>query len=163
MIFFTRKCPGYSSGGSRDGYSLRDGIQTLATGRAEWLFATLKEGRHLQLGLYAALLQESRGSPPAALGYYIFDTRTLLTTSAGVFPQAKVCPSKSGITLEGLLTQARKSWEWRSGQWAEGVVEVVDERLAAMSDFQGEEGVLQVAALGPWNREYVALLGWSES
>ncbi len=124
---------------------------------------TLKEGRHLQLGLYAALLQESRGSPPAALGYYIFDTRTLLTTSAGVFPQAKVCPSKSGITLEGLLTQARKSWEWRSGQWAEGVVEVVDERLAAMSDFQGEEGVLQVAALGPWNREYVALLGWSES
>lgn len=120
----------------------------------------LRNGEHLQLALYGSLIREHTGNAPVALGYFIIDSRTLLVASSGLFPNARVCSPKSGITMDGLLDMAKASWAWRRGQLDNGVVEVVDFRVDDETEFQGPEGTLPVTSTGPWNAEYQSLLGW---
>lgn len=120
----------------------------------------LKKGDHLQLALYSALVRENLGKPPAARGYFIFDTRTLIVDTEGVFVEARVC--RPALSADEVLQRARKSWAWRRKQLKDGQVEVVDLRLGGIEQFQGPEDALPVKEPRPWDQEYLALLAWGE-
>jgi hypothetical protein len=120
----------------------------------------LLTGTHLQLAIYASLVEQNVGQAPVELAFFIFDSRGLLATSNSVFPNARVCTPPSDFTVPQLLKKAGKSWEWRQAQLADGVLELVDTRLGDLEEFQGPEGTLPVRETGPWNAELVALLGW---
>jgi hypothetical protein len=122
----------------------------------------LESGTHLQLAIYAALVEQNLGQLPVELAFYVFDTSALLATSALVFPRALVCAPPPGVTVQQLLKRAEASWEWRGAQLAAGELELVDPRLGDLQDFQGPEGTLPVNEGKRWNAEYVALLGWEE-
>lgn len=122
----------------------------------------LLTGTHLQLAIYASLVEQNVGQAPVELAFFIFDSRGLLATSNSVFPNARVCTPPSDFTVPQLLKKAGKSWEWRQAQLADGVLELVDTRLGDLEEFQGPEGTLPVRETGPWNAELVALLGWEE-
>lgn len=124
----------------------------------------LQAGKHLQLAFYAGLVKEKFGSLPAVVGYFIFDTGTLLVTTPDIFPRAQLHAPTSGITLTQLLDQARKTYAWRAAQWEEGIVELVDDALVEdASDYQGPEGTLAIESLGPWHQEHLTLLGgWEQ-
>lgn len=120
----------------------------------------LEQGTHLQLAIYAALVEQNEGRAPVELAFYIFDSWAMLATSDSVFPRAVVCRPPEGATVPQLLKAAERTWQWRCGQLARGELELVDTRLAPLVEFQGEEGTLPVNEGKPWNAEYVALLGW---
>jgi hypothetical protein len=122
----------------------------------------LRTGTHLQLAVYSGLLEQRHGSAPAEVGYFIFDRCMLLASTGEVFPRAQVCAPPEGVTWRSVLAAARASWEWRQDQLAGHRLELVDLRLDALEDYQGPEGTLPVNESGPWNAEYVALLGWEE-
>ncbi len=120
----------------------------------------LLTGTHLQLAIYAAMVEQNEGRQPAELAFFIFDARALLATSNAVFPNAVVCAPPAGATVPQLLTRAAATLRWRHEQLASGLLELVDLRVGDIEDFQGPEGTLPVKEVGPWNDEYVALLGW---
>jgi PD-(D/E)XK nuclease superfamily len=120
----------------------------------------LLTGTHLQLAIYAALVEQNEARAPVDLAFFVFDARALLATSNAVFPNAVVCAPPVESTVPHLLTRAEATLRWRREQLAGGVLELVDLRLGDMEDFQGPEGTLPVKELGPWNDAYVALLGW---
>lgn len=123
---------------------------------------TLVEGRHLQLALYASLIQQVDGLTPIALGYFIIDKADLYVTAPDIFPKAQVRSPRNGITVHDLLAQARKTWEYRMEQWRAGIVELVPP-LDDLTDFQLGEGMLPVGSLGPWHQEHFTLLGgWDQ-
>lgn len=122
----------------------------------------LKSGTHLQLAIYSSLIEQNIGQAPVELGFFIFDSRALLVTTNEVFAQAKVCAPPADSTVNQLLSRAEGSWRWRNQQLADGVLEVVDTHLAELEDFQGPPGTLPVKETGPWNAQYLALLGWEE-
>ena len=122
----------------------------------------LLTGTHLQLAIYASLVEQNVGRAPAELAFYIFDSRGLLATSASVFPNAQVCAPPPDSSVPQLLKKAQASWTWRQEQLAKGELELVDLRLANIEEFQGPPGTLPVKESGPWNDELVALLGWEE-
>jgi hypothetical protein len=123
--------------------------------------ATLTEGKHLQLALYSALIEQKSAVPPSALGYFIVETGSLYVTAEDLFPTAQVRAPRNGITVNELLTQARESWKWRASQWEAGQIEVVSEE--ALDDVQGPEGTLPVEGLGPWHFDHLVLLGgWEQ-
>jgi len=120
----------------------------------------LLTGTHLQLAIYASLVEQNVGPAPVEFAFFVFDSRALLATSDAVFPRAVVCTPPADATLPQLLKRAEASWQWRRQQLASGELELVDTRLGDIEEFQGPEGTLPVRELGPWNSEYVALLGW---
>lgn len=122
----------------------------------------LLTGTHLQLAIYAALVEQNEGHAPVEMAFFVFDARALLATSNAVFPNAVVCAPPPDATLPQLLKRAEASLVWRRRQLATGMLELVDLRIGDLEDFQGPEGTLPVRELGPWNAEYVALLGWEE-
>jgi hypothetical protein len=121
----------------------------------------LVTGTHLQLAIYSALVEQNVGHPPIELAFYVFDSRALLATSNHVFPRALVCAPHTDATVPQLLKKAEASWKWRRQQLT-CELELVDTRLGDIEEFQGPEGTLPVKEGGPWNAEYVALLGWEE-
>jgi len=120
----------------------------------------LETGTHLQLAIYATLVEQSLKQAPVELGFFIFEGRTLLTTSDRYFATALACVLPPECSVSDLIARARASWRWRHAQLAAGQLESVDTRLDALEAFQGPPGTLPVQLTGPWNDEYVALLGW---
>jgi hypothetical protein len=128
----------------------------------KWYVDLFKAGEHLQLALYSSLIEQKFGQAPVELAFFIFETRTLIATSDSVFVSARVSQPPPGATADNLLAKARKSWAWRQEQLAAGDVDVVDEALGALDEFQGPEGTFPVNFGGKWNKEFVALLGWRD-
>ena len=128
--------------------------------RPEHYANIITAGTHLQLALYSSLIEQKFGTAPVELGYFIFEGRTLLATGNSVFPGARVCSPPADATVQQLLSKAHASWVWRTSQLADGVVEVVDEMLGILEDFEGPPGTFPVSWTGKWNNDYAALLGW---
>ena len=118
----------------------------------------LQEGAHLQLALYWGLIGDQPDrQPPKALGYFILDAAALLLTHPQVFPRASVHAPPEGPGTAGLLQQARASWEWRTGQLRQGLLDVVppdpDDSHA------GPPGTLPVKGPQRYDSDHTVLLG----
>jgi hypothetical protein len=123
--------------------------------------AILADGRHLQLALYSALIEQKEKVPPVALGYFIVESGSLFVTAMDVMPTAQVRAPRNGITVNELLQRSTESWKWRASQWEAGQVEVVADE--ALDEAQGPEGTLPVEGLGPWHFDHLVLLGgWEQ-
>lgn len=118
----------------------------------------LRAGEHLQLALYASLVEQTSGVAPAALGYFILESGALYVSAAEIFPNAQVRRPPDGVTVDTLLERARATWTWRKQQLDAGTIEVVP--VDPPEDFQGPDGTLPVQ--GPnarFDREFLVLLG----
>ncbi|WP_343654269.1 PD-(D/E)XK nuclease family protein [Paraburkholderia caribensis] len=123
--------------------------------------AILTDGRHLQLALYSALIEQNEGAPPVAVGYFIVESGSLFITRADIVPTAQVRIPRNGITVNELLQQARESWAWRASQWDAGQIDVVVDEI--LDDAQGPDGTLPVEGVGPWHFDHLVLLGgWEQ-
>jgi len=121
----------------------------------------LLEGQHLQLALYASLVEQSSGSAPAALGYFLLESGVLLATHSGIFPNAQVRQPRDGTTVSDLLNRAKSSWSWRAGQLKAGQVEVVP--VGPTEDYNGPPGTLPVSGPSRWDIDHLVLLGgWEQ-
>jgi hypothetical protein len=125
--------------------------------RENYYSSVLLDGRHLQLALYATLIEQKTGSAPAALGYFIVESGSMFVTAADVLPGAQVRVPRNNISVAELLQRAKESWKWRASQWETGQIEVVPSK--GLDEFQGPPGTLPVESLGPWHDEHLVLLG----
>lgn len=118
----------------------------------------LRTGQFLQLALYSSLIEQTTGTAPAGLGYFILESGALYTTVADLFPNAQVRRPPEGVTVTTLLGRAQATWTWRKGQLDAGVVDVVPEDPP--DDFQGPDGTLPVKGPnGKFDRDHLVLLG----
>ncbi len=120
-------------------------------------------GKHLQLALYASLVNEKFNAMPATVGYFVFEGAALMVTHPDVLPSAEVVQPKSGVTLPELVVLAAATWRWRSEQWARGEIDWVDERFGKLKDFAGPEGTLAMEESGYFDGDHLVLLGgWEQ-
>jgi len=117
----------------------------------------LQEGAPLQLALYANLIEQQTGRAPVALGYFILGSGALYISQPGVFPQAQLKQAPTDQTVTHRLDEARATWKWRTGQLADGQIDVVPTKPT--DDDQGPEGTLPVKGPSPWDRDHLILLG----
>lgn len=117
----------------------------------------LREGGFLQLALYSSLIEQQTGTAPIALGYFILESSALFLTHDGLFPDAQLRRPPDGVTVETLMSQARKTWTWRAEQLKAGQVAVVPNDPT--DDYQGPEGTLPVTGPSKWDKDYLMLLG----
>ncbi|MEK7995228.1 MAG: PD-(D/E)XK nuclease family protein [Planctomycetota bacterium] len=118
----------------------------------------LRSGEHLQLALYSSLIEQTAGTAPAGLGYFILESAALYITSANIFPNAQVRRPPDGVTVATLLGRAEATWAWRKGQLDAGVVDVVPEDPT--DDYQGPDGTLEVKGPnGRFDSDHLVLLG----
>ena len=117
----------------------------------------LRTGEHLQLALYSSLIEQTSGTAPAALGYFILESGALYITGAEIFPSAQVRRPPEGVTVGTLLQRAKATWNWRKGQLDAGVVDVVPANPG--DELQGPEGTLAVNGPSMWDRDHLVLLG----
>lgn len=118
----------------------------------------LRSGEHLQLALYSSLIEQTTGTAPAGLGYFILESAALYISSGNIFPSAQVRKPPDGVTVATLLGRAQATWAWRKGQLDAGVVEVVPEDPS--NDYQGPDGTLMVKGPnGQFDNDHLVLLG----
>jgi hypothetical protein len=118
----------------------------------------LRSGEHLQLALYSSLIEQTTGTAPVGLGYFILESAALYITAADIFPNAHVQRPPDGVTVATLLGRAQATWTWRKGQLDAGVVDVVPEDPPG--DFQGPDGTLAVKGPnGRFDSDHLVLLG----
>jgi hypothetical protein len=88
----------------------------------------LRSGTHLQLVLYAELLRQQTGTPPA-VAYFVIDDALLLAQDSHTFPAAEAIALRDGNAAHGLWTRAVTHWAWRDAQLRNGDVEVANEDI----------------------------------
>lgn len=127
--------------------------------RAKRYREVLAGGEFLQLALYAHMIAQELGSPPAAVGYFTLLDATLLTLTDGFFgPSARVVSAKGSINCPQLVQKAAASLAWRVQQWQGGYVEVIGEGLDP-APTPPPPDCLPASRLGPWFSDYEALFG----
>jgi hypothetical protein len=120
----------------------------------------MERGDYLQLALYAHMIQQELGIAPAAIGFFSFVDRMLLTFTPNLFgATARVVTTD--IPQEELLQSAIESWNWRVQQWQGGHVEVIAEGLVPPAT-QPPAGCLPLGTLGDWLGDFEALFGQAE-
>lgn len=127
--------------------------------RGETYYAgLLRGGEHLQLALYSSLIEQTTGTAPAGLGYFILESAALYITAEDIFPNAHVQRPSDGVTVATLLGRAQATWAWRKGQLDSGVVEVVPQDPP--NEFNGPDGTLAVKGPnGRFDSDHLVLLG----
>ena len=119
--------------------------------------SSLTSGDHLQLAIYAKLLEQQTGQAPCALGYFVFDTGNLYISAPGVVPGGIVKEPPPEATVAALLSQAQKTWAWRAEQFRDGQVDVPPPKPG--DEWSGPDGTLRVQGPKPWDQEFLVTLG----
>lgn len=123
----------------------------------------LAKGDFLQLALYAEMIRQEIGVPPAAVGYFTFKDAILLTLTPDIFgPQARVINAKSALTGPLLIEHAKASWAWRVKQWEEGHVEVIEAGLDPVPSDPPENCLPLRLDVGSWHGDFTTLFGCRE-
>ena len=93
----------------------------------------LREGRHLQLAIYAHLLQQDGRAPGVA--YFILNTARLLAQTRDYFPDADLAAHPNPEQdIARLWQQLGTHWQWRRDQLDDGLIEVVTEATAKLDE-----------------------------
>ena len=95
--------------------------------------ALLRDGRHLQLAIYAHLLQRDGRTPTVA--YFILNTARLLAQTRNYFPDADLAarpdPERD---IADLWQRLETHWQWRRDQLDGGLIEVITEATEKMGE-----------------------------
>jgi hypothetical protein len=147
-----------------------DLVVTLADGRhaiidMKWAGNTkyrekLNQQSHVQLAIYARLLENNTSAWPA-VAYFILREPELLTTSDTVFPG--VTPILvPGASTAMLWYRVMATWQWRRTQIEAGALECVMEGVEPTPASQPPPGALAIEELNPRYNPYANLVGWEE-
>jgi hypothetical protein len=120
----------------------------------------LRDQTHVQLAIYARLLENNTSAWPA-VGYFILQKPELLTTSDAVFPGVTpiLVPGRSTAML---WDQIMATWQWRRTQIEAGSLECVLEGLEPTTKSQPPAGAIAIEELNPRYNACVNLMGWDE-
>ena len=85
----------------------------------------LREGRFLQLAVYARLAETIDAAGVAGVAYFILRNANLLATSDRLFPRARVlAPDEPNLTHATVWHRLMRTIDWRRGQLSGGRIEV---------------------------------------
>ena len=119
----------------------------------------LKLNRHLQLAIYAELLQQETGQWPS-VAYYILDKARIFAPDDHIFPDAEVVPSVDGENTAQLWQRFIATWKWWVAQIQQGLFEVALEVIPATEDSEPPEDAMTMEFLSEAYNDYRALAGW---
>jgi hypothetical protein len=119
----------------------------------------LSEQTHIQLAIYARLVERNTSSWPA-VAYFILKQPEMLTTADYLFPGI------SAITVPGASTsllweRITSTWQWRRTQIETGALELVLDGLEATDRSVPPDGALFVETLESRYNPFVHLAGWN--
>jgi hypothetical protein len=115
----------------------------------------LEKSSHIQLAIYAKLVQLQTGHwPPGA--YYVLKESELLTVDAGAFDKGAGGESGMAPVWERLLA----TYRWRCEQLGRGEIEVVHKDLDEQAAGVPPDGGLEIEPLNPRYNPYLHLAGW---
>ncbi len=113
---------------------------------------------HIQLAIYARLVEHNTGVWPA-VAYFILKQPELLTTAEDLFPN--VSPIRTeGASTALLWERVTATWVWRRAQLEAGAVELVFEDLEPTDASQTPAGALVIEPLDRRYNPFVPLAGW---
>jgi hypothetical protein len=117
----------------------------------------LDDGSHIQLAIYAKLVQLETGHwPPGA--YYILKESELLTLGGDAFAKG----AGGEIGMAPVWGQLLATFRWRCEQLGRGEIEVVRKDLDEAAAGVPPVGGLAIEPLDPRYNPYVHLAGWEE-
>ncbi len=140
----------------------RDGQLTvidLKWGGTETRRNSLKEGTHLQLLAYAAMVAGRVGAWPG-LAYYVIGRSRLIADRKGIFPQAEVVVPGNGESAELLWQRVLDSFSWRKTLLEKGIVPVAGDGIDEHEDVAPPEGVIGFRTGEDPCNPYRFLEGW---
>lgn len=118
----------------------------------------LKAQTHIQLAIYARLVERNSSRWPA-VAYFILSDPELLTTADGIFPG--VTPIRvEGASTALLWERLSATWAWRRRQIESGLIEVVFDDIDPTEASAAPERALPVEALDQRYNPFVTLAGW---
>ncbi len=118
----------------------------------------LLDQAHIQLAIYARLVEKNSGEWPG-VAYYILKNPELLTSARDIFSNVEVI-APPGTSTALIWERILRTWAWRRGQVEVGAIEVALDDLEPTDQSQPPEGALSAAA--PDNRfnPFLNLMGW---
>jgi hypothetical protein len=169
MVTPEMELSGHFTGGSLSGYA--DLVVEKADGALgivdmKWSGAKkypekLKQNRHLQLAIYASLLQQKTGVWPK-VAYYILDRARFFAKDDDMFPAADIVPSQNGENTALLWQRFNESWKWRKAQLETGLVEVALEQVEPDDESAPPEEGIPAEYLNQAYNDYLSLAGWRD-
>lgn len=121
----------------------------------------LQNDTHLQLILYAKLVQEATGSWPE-VAYFILHDAKLLTTAPHQFKGVTAVTSTSEPTKPAIWQQVLKTWAWRKAQFKAGMIEVIVEGTEPNELSTPPEDGVAPQEMDPRYNAYLHLAGWEQ-
>ncbi len=121
----------------------------------------LQANRHLQLAIYAELLQQQTGSVPS-VAYFILEPARLLTPDDRVFADAQQVPANPPGNTRELWQAFIKAWKWRQGQLADGHFELALVGIEEDEASQPPAHALAMEYLKEAYNDYLSLAGWEQ-
>ncbi len=124
--------------------------------------STMRQGTHVQLLAYAAMVRQETGRWPA-VAYYVISTAGLLADRNRFFAFGEAVRKKEDESSEVLWQRVLTSFAWRKSQVEKGILPVTSRASEdAGAEFAFPPDGLDLSAAGdPWN-PYCFLEGWEE-
>ena len=113
---------------------------------------------HIQLAIYARLVERNTSSWPA-VAYFILRQPELLTTADNVFPGVNPI-AVVGASTSLLWERLSRTWQWRRAQIEAGALELVMEGADPTDRSVPPDGALPIEALDRRYNPFVHLAGW---
>jgi RecB family exonuclease len=119
----------------------------------------IKEQRHIQLAIYARLIERNTSRWPA-VAYYMLPESDLLTCDDGVFPGVNAVRAPD-MSTAALWEKVSVTWAWRCAQLEAGRLEIVREELDETEESNPPIGALAIEPLNERYNPCARLAGWS--
>jgi hypothetical protein len=118
----------------------------------------LNEQTHIQLAIYARLVERNTSSWPA-VGYFILRQPEMLTTAANLFPGINAI-TVPGASTSLLWERITNTWQWRRTQIEAGALELVLDGLDPTDQSVPPDGALPLEILESRYNPFLQLAGW---
>jgi hypothetical protein len=137
----------------------RQAIIDMKWSRGKHYRERLKEQRHIQLAIYARLVERNTSRWPA-VAYFMLPDPDLLTCDDGVFPGVHAITA-IGASTAALWEKISATWAWRRAQIESGRIEIVRDGLEEDEYSVPPAGALQIEFLDERYNACARLAGWS--
>ena len=118
----------------------------------------LSEQTHIQLAIYARLVEQNTSSWPA-VAYFILSQPEMLTTADNLFPGLNAI-TVPGASTSLLWQRITTTWQWRRTQIEAGSVELVIEDVGPTDQSMPPDGALPLETLDARYNPFTHLAGW---
>jgi hypothetical protein len=118
----------------------------------------LSEQTHIQLAIYARLVEQNTSCWPA-VAYFILSQPEMLTTADNLFPGLNAI-TVPGASTSLLWQRITTTWQWRRTQIEAGSLELVIEDVGPTDQSMPPDGALPLETLDARYNPFTHLAGW---